>query len=207
MLIYTVYRTTNLVNGNIYIGVHKTSDPNDSYLGSGKLISKAVKIYGRENFAKEILFEFDNKSDAYAKEAELVTPDFIKERTNYNIAPGGKGGILWNCDNHPTKGKKHSPQAIKNMSIGSIGQTSGLENYQFKGYYKLPNCDILFETSGKAAEYCGMASSNIRRICKDKLDLKVTPVSYRSNRYITSLGNKENVVGKTHRELGFDFKI
>lgn len=33
---YTIYKTTNLINGKIYIGKHQTKDPYDSYLGSGK---------------------------------------------------------------------------------------------------------------------------------------------------------------------------
>lgn len=40
---YTVYRTTNKINGMFYIGVYKTTDPNDSYLGSGKRIRYAIK--------------------------------------------------------------------------------------------------------------------------------------------------------------------
>lgn len=40
MSIYTVYKVTNLINGKIYIGVHKTTEPHDNYLGSGKNILK-----------------------------------------------------------------------------------------------------------------------------------------------------------------------
>lgn len=40
---YIVYKTTNLVNDFIYIGVHKTDNPDifDGYIGCGVYINKA----------------------------------------------------------------------------------------------------------------------------------------------------------------------
>lgn len=58
-----MYKTTNLVNGKIYIGKHITEDPNDRYLGSGHLFYKAVRKYGVKNFKKEVLFIFDNEEE------------------------------------------------------------------------------------------------------------------------------------------------
>ena len=60
-MIYTVYKITNTINNRYYIGVHKTTNPNDSYYGSGLVIKEAIKKYGKENFIKEILFTFENK--------------------------------------------------------------------------------------------------------------------------------------------------
>lgn len=88
---YTVYKTVNLVNGKYYIGVHKTDNPNDDYLGSGKLIKKAIEKYGVESFSKEILEIFEDKDDAYKLEAELV----IIGEMSYNLKEGGEGGFDW----------------------------------------------------------------------------------------------------------------
>jgi dissimilatory sulfite reductase (desulfoviridin) alpha/beta subunit len=85
-----------MLNGKIYIGKHQTKDLNDGYLGSGKLLKSAIEKYGIENFTKEILFQFDNEEAMNAKEAELVTEEFIKEDSNYNLCPGGKGGWGYN---------------------------------------------------------------------------------------------------------------
>ena len=90
---YTVYKTTNRINGKFYIGSHKTKNPNDAYLGSGKYLKYAIEKYGRDNFVKEVLFVFDNPTDMYAKEAELVNIDFIAETNTYNLKQGGFGGF------------------------------------------------------------------------------------------------------------------
>lgn len=38
-----IYKTTNKINGKIYVGLHKKSFFDESYKGSGKLISQAFK--------------------------------------------------------------------------------------------------------------------------------------------------------------------
>ena len=91
--VWTVYKTTNLVNGKFYIGVHKTSEPLDNYLGSGKYFKYAVEKYGIENFQKEILYIFDTKESAYLMENSLVTPDLIESGMSYNLKLGGQGGF------------------------------------------------------------------------------------------------------------------
>ena len=90
-MIYTVYKVSCIINEKYYIGVHKTDNPNDSYLGSGKAIKLAIVKYGRENFKKCILATFDNSNEAYEYEKEIVS-SVINDRYCYNIAHGGKDG-------------------------------------------------------------------------------------------------------------------
>ena len=87
---YLVYKTTCLLNGKIYIGQHQTYDPNDNYLGSGRELLVDIQKFGRENFKREILFDFDNFTDMDSKEKELVTESFVARDDTYNIRLGGQ---------------------------------------------------------------------------------------------------------------------
>lgn len=103
---YIVYKTINLINGKIYVGVHRTNpDMFDGYIGCGvthkdkkKKVNKgfpvAVRKYGYKNFKRETLFTYPDSEEgmkmAYAKEAEIVTVNFIKRPDTYNLVVGGK---------------------------------------------------------------------------------------------------------------------
>lgn len=73
----------------IYIGYHRTRDINDNYMGSGILISRAVKKHGISNFSKEVLFVFDTEQEALNKEHEIVNEEFVYRNDTYNKTVGG----------------------------------------------------------------------------------------------------------------------
>lgn len=114
-MFYIVYKTTNQVNGKFYIGTHKTVDLNDDYLGSGKYLKHAIKKYGAESFKKEILFVFDNSEEMFAKEAEIVTVEFLSENNTYNLKKGGFGGFDY-CNSEKYDNPTHKIDHIKMMN-------------------------------------------------------------------------------------------
>jgi len=91
---YTIYQTTNLLTGMIYVGFHITSDLNDKYLGSSKSLKKDIRELGRINFKKETLFIFDNEKEMLDKEAEIVNKEFIYRSDTYNRIVGGLRGSM-----------------------------------------------------------------------------------------------------------------
>lgn len=93
-MFFLIYKITNLVNGKIYIGAHRTKDLNDGYMGSGTQITRAIKKYGLQNFKKDILFIFNSEEEMFAKEAEIVNKDFVLREDTYNITCGGYGSDM-----------------------------------------------------------------------------------------------------------------
>ena len=92
---YLIYKITNITNGMYYIGQHKTRNPTDKYMGSGKYIGRAIEKYSLGNFIKEILFDFDNFDDMNNKEKELVPVNecFPNNPMSYNLIEGGNGQL------------------------------------------------------------------------------------------------------------------
>jgi len=109
---YCLYQITNNINGKVYVGAHATTNVNDSYRGSGTAILDAYKKYGAENFSKDILVEFDNATDMYAEEAEIVNEEFVANRNTYNIKLGGKGG------KGSTKSEAHKQALSESVKAG-----------------------------------------------------------------------------------------
>lgn len=124
MMKYTVYKTTNKINEKYYIGKHKTEDLNDAYLGSGKLIKRAVEKYGPENFEKEVLYVFNTPEETNLKEKELVTEKEVKDPNCYNLKEGGEGG--W--DHIDWTKKPRSKSHCKNLSESAKKRFSNPKN-------------------------------------------------------------------------------
>jgi predicted XRE-type DNA-binding protein len=88
-----IYKTTNLLSGKYYIGMHSTDNLNDGYLGSGNRLRLAIKKHGKENFKIEILEFFENRKLLAEREAEIVNLELLAKKDCMNMKVGGIGGF------------------------------------------------------------------------------------------------------------------
>ncbi len=88
-----IYKTTDLLTGKYYLGMHSTNDLNDGYMGSGKRISYLLKTYEKSRFSFEILHYLPNRELLIMKEKEVVNEEILKDPKCLNLKKGGEGGF------------------------------------------------------------------------------------------------------------------
>lgn len=115
-----IYKTTCLITGRYYIGMHSTSNLNDGYLGSGTRLWKSINKHGKENHSIEILEFLPDRKALAARERELVNEDLLKDPLSMNIMLGGEAGGFINKD-HQLKcssagGKTTNPEKSRKAS-------------------------------------------------------------------------------------------
>ena len=152
---YIVYQVTNKVNGKLYIGVHKTENPDifDGYIGNGIKIGYsitnpktayqyALKKYGYDSFIRTTLKVFDTIEEALDLEAKLVTSEFVKQDNNYNITVGGGGYPIFYKTIYQFNSRKELVNKFEGIS--SVGEFYGLNKNKI--WYAINNKKILMES-------------------------------------------------------------
>lgn len=124
---YYVYCVTNTVNNRKYIGSH-VGDIDDSYLGSGVILKKALQKYGRKNFVKDILWE---GPEEFMREMEIYWCEY------FNVADNS---LFYNRTNKGTGYRK----GVTNPKLSQVRKNMNIVAWN-KGLTK--------ETSSSVAEY------------------------------------------------------
>jgi hypothetical protein len=88
-----IYKTTNLLSGKYYIGMHSTDNLNDGYMGSGKRLKRSLNKYGKENHKTEVLEFLNSKEELKKREEEIVNLNEIAKEKCMNLKVGGTGGF------------------------------------------------------------------------------------------------------------------
>lgn len=174
---YIVYKTTNKINNYIYIGVHKTANPDifDGYIGCGINIKipytyehsktkfqQAVKEFGISNFYRETLATFDTPEQAYELEEILVNEDFLSRSDVYNMVLGGCINKVerikvfqYDSKGYYMRGYDSYESAAKELNVqGSSIRRAVVYKYRVRDFYfntdKLNKIDIsLYNTNIK----------------------------------------------------------
>ncbi len=113
-----IYMTTNLINGKRYIGQH-TSDhfEGNRYLGSGVMLTRAIRKYGEANFKVIMLEACNSKADLDNAEIRFINKfNAANSDEFYNITYGGQGG---NFFTEPMK------QKLREARLSQPSQTRG----------------------------------------------------------------------------------
>ena len=122
-----LYKTTNLITGKYYIGVHSTNKLEDGYLGSGKVLRLSINKYGKENHKREVLVFCNSSEAAYLLENKKVTKKLLKDPMCMNLKEGGIGGLT-----------EHSEESKGKISKSTIGiKKSRKENYDRKFNWRI----------------------------------------------------------------------
>lgn len=137
-----IYITTNTINGKIYIGKHEKSFYEPKYFGSGILLNRAIKKYGKENFENHIIEWCENKEKLNHQEKYWIRKyNSLDRNYGYNIASGGDSGNLiqgytsyelkrfkkkmsevTKGENNPMYDKHHSEVTRKKISLARNSQ-------------------------------------------------------------------------------------
>jgi hypothetical protein len=83
-----------MITNKFYIGMHSTSNLEDSYLGSGKILKRSINKHGKENHMCEILEFLESRELLKERERIIVNEELINEKLCMNLMIGGHGG--WN---------------------------------------------------------------------------------------------------------------
>lgn len=130
VILHLVYKTTCIIDGKYYIGIHSTTDIDDGYMGSGTILRNAIKKHGVKKFVREILFSFHTRAELLRKEAELVNNDLLQDPLCYNLISGG-GGCPILSTIFPRKAKRYYAKDAEPIDVKGRFKIDNNIKYEF----------------------------------------------------------------------------
>ena len=132
MQLYFLYQTTNLLNNKIYVGVHTTSNLDDGYMGSGKILIRSIAKHGIENFRRDVIEYFNTPAEMYAREKEVVTAEFLLREDTYNLKHGGFGGFdyinkITSSEDKSRAGRMGQEAAMRSGNVNRFTREDGIK--------------------------------------------------------------------------------
>lgn len=177
-----IYKTTNLINGKIYIGQTRTKSLT-KYKGGGKLLQEAFKKYGWKNFKCEIIvqgdfnWELTNQLEIHYIQLYNST----NKKLGYNIEKGGK------CRSYCPKKKKSTK---KFMSKFMLNWHKELTSEQKLGRSNNIKEAFTLERREKYSEIMKERNKTLKLSEDSKLKIKLA-----NQKYIVKVYKEEKLVG------------
>ena len=177
---HMIYRTTCLITGKWYIGMHSARSDKDSYFGSGKIISASLKKHGRKNHIREIIATADSRSALRLLETQIVTIKLLQDPMCMNLALGGCGSGV---------GRIVSAEARAKMAIAKVGRPRTEESRKKQGdairgeNHHASRCWVLLTPEGEIlrvldmGEFCEQNSLNYFSLRNRAYFKDVRPIS------------------------------
>lgn len=208
-----IYRTTNLVNNKVYIGKSEKSY-NEKYLGSGKLLWKAIKKYGSHNFKNELLESCDS-IEKLNKREKFWIKKYLKN--SYNLAEGGTGG--WTTKYYSTsqlqklknklskslKGRKVSDSCKNILSLKNKNKFFGnKENLSKKVKDAWANPSSIFNSIEYREK---LSNAGKKRKWSDETRKKISESKIGSKNGMARPIQVDNIIYETRRECAKAYRI
>ena len=167
-----IYLTTNIINGRKYMGQRKFSHGWKGYLGSGIILTQAIKKYGKDNFNRTIMAIAYSKEELNKLEIEFIhNHNAVENDDYYNITHGGDS---------PMSGRKMSEEHKDKISKSEKGKDVSLETR------------IKISVSSKGRMHSIETKEKIRKTSEERLHSEKTKEKMR--------GENNHFYGKHHSE-------
>lgn len=173
-----IYKTTNLINGKIYVGLHRKSEFDRKYYGSGTILKQAISKYGVDNFTCEVIEWCETLEDLEGREIYWINElNCLDKEVGYNLHSGGGAPPIFTGENHPNwggqfpspfKGKHHTEEAKKKMSKAKKGKRTGSDSPHAKKIINITTNEIFDSIVEAANAYNIEHSINIVNACRGR---------------------------------------
>lgn len=178
MTIHFLYKTTCVITNKFYYGMHSTNNFNDGYLGSGKLLIRSLKKYGKDNHIIEVIRFCETREQLKIEERELINETVINNPLCMNLKVGGEGGGV--------KGIVRSEETKKKISEGNKGKSKSIESI-LKRREKMRNYTHSKETKDKMS--------------KTRTGKKMPPFSEDHKKRLSEARKQRVITDKTRRKI------
>lgn len=157
-----------MVNNKEYIGFHAIKSLDiilceksengsifyDGYLGSGKLMKRALQKYGPMNMRQELILVTEDKREAEDLEKEIVCYDWVMSDENYNLSIGGNVTILFG-ENNGFFGKSHTKETITKIQLRRK-ESYREDPYSWCESFLVDDDSVIFLNTNQIKEYFGV---------------------------------------------------